>query len=69
MRRFFQKKNAATESSNGFRLGGRKHRLLSESSNIEDELLPQSVRMSLWLTASIVLLFLYRMVVRRRGGA
>lgn len=40
-----------------FRLGSRKHRLLAESSNIEDEILPSSVRLSLWLTAGIVLLF------------
>jgi HlyD family type I secretion membrane fusion protein len=44
--------------SSRFRLGGRKHRLLSESSNIEDEVLPNSVRLSLWLTAGIVVLFI-----------
>ncbi len=48
---------AGTERRSNFRLGGRKHRLLSESSNIEDELLPNSVRMALWITATIVVLF------------
>ncbi len=45
------------ERRSNFRLGGRKHRLLSESSNIEDELLPNSVRLSLWITTAIVVLF------------
>jgi adhesin transport system membrane fusion protein len=56
--KFFGKKNGAVkEQKSNFRLGGRKHRLLSESSNIEDELLPNSVRMALWITATIVVLF------------
>jgi adhesin transport system membrane fusion protein len=56
--KFFGKRNVpAKEQKSNFRLGGRKHRLLSESSNIEDELLPNSVRMALWITAAIVILF------------
>jgi HlyD family type I secretion membrane fusion protein len=55
---FGKKPATKSEQMPGFRLGGRKHRLLSESSNIEDELLPNSVRMSLWLTAAIVILFI-----------
>src|ERR1700751_1127113 len=60
--KLFRKKNVAAsvqkaEQKSNFRLGGRKHRLLSESSNIEDELLPNSVRMALWVTAAIVVLF------------
>jgi HlyD family type I secretion membrane fusion protein len=58
MKIFSKKKSSATGVASAFRLGGRKHRLLSESSNIEDELLPNSVRMSLWLTAGIVSLFI-----------
>jgi membrane fusion protein, adhesin transport system len=54
----FAKKNLPENAQkSNFRLGGRKHRLLSESSNIEDELLPNSVRMALWITAAIVVLF------------
>ena len=57
MKLFDKKSDAPAQMEKGFRLGGRKHRLLSESSNIEDELLPNSVRMSLWLTAGTVLMF------------
>ncbi len=58
MKLFGDKEEPKTERRSNFRLGGRKHRLLSESSNIEDELLPNSVRMALWITATIVLLFI-----------
>lgn len=57
MKLFGDKNAPSTERRSNFRLGGRKHRLLSESSNIEDELLPNSVRMALWITAAIVVLF------------
>jgi adhesin transport system membrane fusion protein len=57
MKLFGDKNVPNTERRSNFKLGGRKHRLLSESSNIEDELLPNSVRMSLWITATIVILF------------
>jgi adhesin transport system membrane fusion protein len=58
MKLFGDKNVPTTERRSNFRLGGRKHRLLSESSNIEDELLPNSVRMALWITAAIVVLFI-----------
>jgi adhesin transport system membrane fusion protein len=57
MKVFGDKSGPSTERRSNFRLGGRKHRLLSESSNIEDELLPNSVRMALWITTAIVVLF------------
>ncbi|MES2299610.1 MAG: HlyD family type I secretion periplasmic adaptor subunit [Pseudomonadota bacterium] len=57
MNLFGKKQQDAPAPKSNFRLGGRKHRLLSESSNIEDELLPNSVRMALWITTAIVVLF------------